>query len=49
MKYDLSGNKVGELQVSDKLAMAEANGQMIKDYIVALRNNARMRCALPSE
>lgn len=41
MKYDLNGKKIGDVQVSDKLAMAEANGQMIKDYIVALRANAR--------
>jgi large subunit ribosomal protein L4 len=40
-KYDLAGGTLGEVDVNDHLANAEANGQMIKDYIVALRANAR--------
>lgn len=40
-KYNLNGEEVGSVQVSDVLWNAEANGQMVKDYIVALRNNAR--------
>jgi large subunit ribosomal protein L4 len=40
-KYSLEGKKIGEVQVDPALAQAEANGQMIKDYIVALRANAR--------
>lgn len=40
-KYDLEGKKLGHVEIDDALANAEANGQMIKDYIVALRANAR--------
>ena len=40
-KYDLSGEQIGEVVISDRIAKAEANGQMIKDYIVAIRENQR--------
>lgn len=40
-KYNLEGKVLGDVQVADELVNAEANGQMIKDYIVALRANAR--------
>lgn len=40
-KYNLTGEEVGKMQVEEALAKAEANGQMIKDYITALRANAR--------
>lgn len=40
-KYNLEGKAVGHVQVNEQLMDAEANGQMIKDYIVALRANAR--------
>jgi large subunit ribosomal protein L4 len=40
-KYNLAGKEVGQVDVDEKLINAEANGQMIKDYIVALRANAR--------
>jgi len=40
-KYNLEGQEVGQVAVSETLANAEANGQMIKDYIIALRANAR--------
>jgi large subunit ribosomal protein L4 len=40
-KYNLVGEKLGDVAINDELYQAEANGQMIKDYIVALRNNAR--------
>lgn len=40
-KYNLKGQETGEVNVDDRLANAEANGQMIKDYIVAIRANAR--------
>lgn len=40
-KYSLKGEAIGTVTVDDVLANAEANGQMIKDYIVALRANAR--------
>lgn len=40
-KYNLEGKENGSLSVDDDFLQAEANGQMIKDYIVALRANAR--------
>ena len=40
-KYNLSGQEIGTVEVSDLIVNAEVNGQMIKDYIVALRANAR--------
>jgi len=40
-KYSLAGNEIGQLTVDDLFAQAEASEQMIKDYIVALRENAR--------
>ena len=40
-KYDLVGQQIGEVEVDDSFVDFEVNGQMIKDYIVALRANAR--------
>ncbi|HSX11118.1 MAG TPA: 50S ribosomal protein L4 [Chlamydiales bacterium] len=40
-KYDLTGKEVGTVQVDDALLEGAAHPQSIKDYIVALRNNAR--------
>ena len=40
-KYNLAGKEVGTVDVDDAIAQAEANSQMIKEYIVALRANAR--------
>lgn len=40
-KYNLEGREVGQVQIDKALVNAEANGQMIKDYIIALRENAR--------
>ncbi len=40
-KYNLAGKEIGQVDVDEKLINAEANSQMIKDYIVALRANAR--------
>lgn len=40
-KYNLTGKQVGEVSIDQRLANAEANGQMIKDYITAIRANAR--------
>lgn len=40
-KFDLKGQEVGHVDVAEKFATAEAHGQMIKDYIIALRANAR--------
>lgn len=40
-KYNLDGEEVGQVTVDERLINAEANGQMIKDYIIAIRENAR--------
>lgn len=40
-QYSLSGKETGTVDVDASLADAQANGQMIKDYITALRANAR--------
>jgi large subunit ribosomal protein L4 len=40
-KFDLNGKHTGDVKVAEKIVNAEAHGQMIKDYIVALRANAR--------
>lgn len=40
-KYNLAGEEIDQVVVDEQLVNAEANSQMIKDYIVALRANAR--------
>lgn len=40
-KYSLAGKQKGDLKVDTRFLDAEANGQMVKDYIVAIRANAR--------
>jgi len=40
-KYSLAGQEVGQVTVDEHLINADASNQMIKDYIVALRANAR--------
>lgn len=40
-KYDLHGKEIGAVQIDDSLLEGAAHPQSIKDYIVALRNNAR--------
>ncbi|NGX57072.1 MAG: 50S ribosomal protein L4 [Candidatus Anoxychlamydiales bacterium] len=40
-KYDFKGKEIGEESFEDKNFKDLANAQMIKDYIVALRKNAR--------
>lgn len=40
-KYDLTGNEIGQVSVEDEMLTTTANSQMIKDYLVALRANAR--------
>ncbi len=40
-KYDLTGSEVGKVEIADDLLDTKSNNQMIKDYIVALRANAR--------
>lgn len=40
-KYNLEGKEVGNVKIDSHLTDAEANSQMVKDYIIALRANAR--------
>ena len=40
-KYDLKGNEVEVVEIDDQLLRSTLNPQLIKDYIVAVRNNAR--------
>jgi large subunit ribosomal protein L4 len=40
-KYNFQGKQTGEVEVGDDLAQAQAHGQSVKDYLVAIRNNAR--------
>jgi large subunit ribosomal protein L4 len=40
-KYDLTGEEVGTVHVDDALLEVHAHPQSIKDYIVAIRKNAR--------
>lgn len=40
-KFDLSGKEVGSFQIDDALLDVKAHPQSIKDYLVAIRNNAR--------
>lgn len=40
-KYNLNGELLGDISCSHQFTDREAHGQMIKDYIVALRANAR--------
>ena len=40
-KYNLRGEEIGAVAVSDLFSEAKAHSQLVKDYIVALRANAR--------
>jgi large subunit ribosomal protein L4 len=40
-KFNLGGEEVGKVNVPASLKDAEANSQMVKDYIIAIRANAR--------
>ncbi len=40
-KYDLTGKVLGEVKLDDELLIGEVRQQSIKDYLVALRANAR--------
>jgi large subunit ribosomal protein L4 len=40
-KYDLAGKEIGTVDIEDAVLKTSANSQMIKDYLVAIRNNAR--------
>jgi len=39
--YDMKGKEVGDVEIDEKLLDVSVNSQMIKDYLVALRNNQR--------
>lgn len=40
-KYDLAGKEIGKVAIDDALLEHTAHSQMIKDYIIAIRANAR--------
>ncbi len=40
-QYDMAGKEVGTIKIDDALLEVSAHSQSIKDYIVAIRNNAR--------
>lgn len=40
-KYKIDGQSTGVVEVAEALVNAVANSQMVKDYIVAMRENAR--------
>ncbi|MCP5469673.1 MAG: 50S ribosomal protein L4 [Chlamydiales bacterium] len=40
-KFNLKGEELGEVKVDKKFLDSEAHGQMVKDYIVAMRRNCR--------
>lgn len=40
-EYSLAGEKLGEIEIDNALLAPAANTQMIKDYVIALRANAR--------
>ncbi len=40
-KYNLSGAESGQVAIEEGMLNSTANSQMVKDYIVALRENAR--------
>ncbi len=40
-KYDMSGKEVGVVQVDDAVLQLTAHPQSVKDYLVAIRKNAR--------
>jgi len=40
-KYDLKGTNIGDVVIEDQLLDILANDQMVKDYLVAIKYNAR--------
>jgi large subunit ribosomal protein L4 len=40
-KYNIDGKKIGDVEVAELFTNAKAHSQMIKDYIIAIRENAR--------
>ncbi|MBI5274047.1 MAG: 50S ribosomal protein L4 [Chlamydiales bacterium] len=48
-KYDLKGNQVGEVKISDDDLTTSVNEQMLKDYLIAIRSNRRQWSANTKE
>jgi len=48
-KYDFSGKEIGSVPVEDSILDVQADPQMIKDYLVAIRKNARQWSANTKE
>lgn len=40
-KYTIQGQEIGQVEMSEQLAVACTHSQLVKDYIIALRENAR--------
>lgn len=40
-KFNIDGKSVGEIDIAEPFTNAKAHSQMIKDYIIAIRENAR--------
>lgn len=40
-KYNIDGKETGVITIAEPFANAKANSQMVKDYIIAIRENAR--------
>lgn len=40
-KYDITGKEIGDVELSEKLFAKKISSQSLKDYIVAIRRNAR--------
>jgi len=40
-KYNIDGEEVGKVEADKSLVDVQANTQMVKDYIIAIRANAR--------
>lgn len=40
-KHNLKGEEVGSVKIDETFLSSQANSQMVKDYLVALRNNLR--------
>ena len=40
-KFDLAGKEIGKIEIDDAILEHTAHSQMVKDYIIAIRANAR--------
>lgn len=48
-KFNLAGDEIGEVEIEDGFANFSTSAQLIKDYIVAIRRNARQWSANTKE